>query len=60
MDRIVGLLPSDQMAAGIAAIGRRNRQMVIIADVAQSAGHIGVPGGERKSRNSVIEWCSQP
>ena len=38
-----GLLPSRQMALRISAIGRGDHQCVIAINVAQSAGHVGVP-----------------
>lgn len=60
MHRIVRLLPSRQVAAGVAAIGRRSRQCVVVVDVAGSASHIGVSIGERKTRRVVIERGRSP
>jgi|HubBroStandDraft_6_1064221.scaffolds.fasta_scaffold460555_1 hypothetical protein len=45
VDRIRGLLPGRQMALRISTIGRRNRQSVIITDMAESASHARVPIG---------------
>ena len=42
---IIRLLPGRQMATRVSAIGRRDRQRIIVVDVAQIAGHIGVPIG---------------
>ena len=42
---IVGLLPGVQMALRVSAIGRRNRQIVVVVDMALGASHIGVSIG---------------
>jgi len=34
---------------------RRNRQSVIVVDMARSAGHVGVPVGQQEARRVVIE-----
>ena len=60
VNRIVGLLPGGQMALRISAIGWGNRQIVVVIDVARSAGHIGVSGGEQESCGAVIECCGCP
>lgn len=60
VDGIVRLLPRRQMALRISATRWRDRQIVIVIDVAGRAGHVGVPGGERESRRAVIECCSCP
>ena len=52
---IIRLLPGRQMAAGVPALRRRNRQSVVVVDMARSAGHVGVPVGQKKSRRAVIE-----
>lgn len=48
------------MAAGITAIGRSNFQIVIIIDVAGTAGHASVAVGEQETGRTVIEFCSRP
>lgn len=50
MSWIIGLLPGRQVALRISASRRRNRQVVIVADVAGGAGHVGVPVGQQESR----------
>jgi len=58
--RIVGLLPRRQMAAGISAIDRRNRQRIIIVDVARGAGDVGVTVGQWKPGRVVVKRRRQP
>ena len=53
-------LPFCQMAAGISAIGRRNRQRIIIVDVAQGAGDVGMAVGQQESGCAVIEHSCRP
>ena len=48
------------MAAGIAAIRRGNRQTVVVIDVAQIAGHVGMPVGQWESGGTVIEDARGP
>ena len=60
MHRIVGLLPGRQVAARIATIGWSNRQGVIIINVAQVAGHIGMAIGEQKTGGAVVENSRGP
>jgi len=48
------------MASGISAIGGRNRQIVIIIDVAERAGHIGVSSGEQEPGRAVVEYGRRP
>jgi len=55
VDRGRRLLPSRQMASGVPALRRRNRQSVIVVDMARSAGHVGVPVGQQEARRAVIE-----
>lgn len=43
--RIGGLLPAGEMATGVAAIRGSDLQVVVVVDVAGSAGNIGVPVG---------------
>jgi hypothetical protein len=45
MDGIVGFLPIAQVAAGICTVGRSNVEVVIVVDMAGSAGDVGVPVG---------------
>ena len=60
MRGIVGLLPGGQVALRIAAVGRSDRQIVIVADMAERARHIGMAIGEQKPGRTVIELCIQP
>lgn len=60
MDRVHRLLPVGQVALRIAAIGRRNRQRIIVIDVAERASHVGVPVGEQETGRAVIENCGGP
>jgi len=47
--RSVGLLPGRQVAAGVPAIGRGDRQCIVVVDVAQIAGHGRVAIGQRET-----------
>jgi len=58
--RSIRLLPGRQMALRIPAIRRRDRQIIIVVDVAQRAGHIRVPRRQRKSRRAVVEYGRRP
>ena len=60
MYRIVGLLPGRQMAAGVPAIGRRDRQRIIVADVAQIASHGRMAIGQWEAGCIVIEDPRSP
>jgi len=53
--RIIRLLPGRQMASRVPALRRRDRQSVIVVDMARSAGHVGVPVGQQEARRAVIE-----
>ena len=55
---IVGLLPGGQVALGTSAIGRGNREIVIVIDMAASARNVGVASRERKASGTVIELCA--
>ena len=48
------------MAARVSAIGRRNRQSIVVADVARSAGHVCMPIGEWKPCCVVVECRRRP
>ena len=61
MHGIIRLLPGRQMASGVAAVGRRSGQSVVVVDVAIRAGH-NFPGRrhlvrirQRETRGRVIE-----
>ena len=60
VDRCIGLLPGRQMALRVPAIRRSDRQSIVVVDVAQIAGHVGVPIGEQESRGAVVERCCRP
>lgn len=57
---IIGLLPSAQVTAGVTAIGGRNLQVVIVIDVAGSAGNVGMTVRQRKPGGAVIELRVEP
>jgi len=57
---IVGLLPGREVAAGVAAIGGSNLEIVIVVGMATGAGNVGVACGERKPRGAVVELGSEP
>jgi hypothetical protein len=57
---IIGLLPGGEVAAGVAAIRGRDGQVVVVVDVAGSAGNVGMAVGQRESGGAVIEFCAQP
>jgi len=58
--RIIGGLPSCQMALRISATGRRDRQIVIVVDVARSAGQVGMAIGQQESSGGVVKRCRSP
>jgi len=53
--RIIRLLPGRQMAAGVAAAVQRGRQVIIVINMAGSAGHAGMTIGKREACYCVIE-----
>jgi hypothetical protein len=57
---IVGLLPGGQVAAGVAAIGGSDLQVVVIVDVAICAGNVGVAIGQQEAGGAVIEFSTLP
>jgi len=60
VDGVVCLLPGGQMALRVAAIGRRDRQGIVVVDVAQIAGHVGVPIGQQEPGRAVIKDSRSP
>lgn len=60
MHGIICLLPRRQMALRIAAIARRDRQIVVIVDMANRASHIRMAIGQEESSRAVIELGVQP
>ena len=60
MRRIVGLLPSSEVAACIAAVGRSDLQIIVVVDVALRAGKICVAVGQRETGRGMIEGRSVP
>ena len=66
MRGVIGLLPSRQVASGISAIIRLNRQVVVVVDMAVGAGvHLASRGhlvriGKWKARGAVIESRGLP
>jgi hypothetical protein len=55
MGRIIGLLPRRQMTLRVSAIRRRDRQVVIVVDVAGGARNVGMPVREKESCRSVVK-----
>jgi len=60
MHRIIRLLPGRQMAPGVAAAVQRGRQIIIVIDMAGSAGHAGMTIGQRESCCAVVERRTRP
>jgi hypothetical protein len=60
VDRIVCLLPGGEMAAGVAAIGWRNLQVVVAVDVATGARHIGMAVGQGEASRGMVEDDIRP
>jgi hypothetical protein len=60
MDRIIGLLPGGQMASGISAIGRSDRQIIVIVYMTKGAGHVRVAIGQQKTGRAVVELGVEP
>jgi len=58
--RIVRLLPGCQVASRVAAICWRDRQIVVVVDVAGRTWHIRMAIRQQESRRAVIELCAQP
>jgi hypothetical protein len=48
------------MACRVSAIGRRNRQSIVVVDVARSAGHVGMPVGKWEPSCAVVECRRRP
>jgi hypothetical protein len=48
------------MASGISAIGRGDRQIVVVIHMAKSAGHVRVAIGQQKTGRAVVELGVQP
>jgi hypothetical protein len=57
---IIRALPSREMTAGIAAIGWSDLKIVIVVDMARSAGNVCVAIGQEKTGSAVIEDCGCP
>lgn len=60
MHWIVSLLPGRQVAARVAAIGRRDIQSIVVVDVAQTAGNRGMAIGQREAGRIVVEHSCGP
>ncbi len=60
MHRIRGALPSRQMASRIPAIGRRDHQVIVVVNMARSAGHVGMPIGQHKPGRAVVKRSGEP
>jgi hypothetical protein len=55
VDGIIGLLPGGEMAARCAASRGRNLQVVVVVDMAGSAGHVGVAVGQKEPGGAVVK-----
>lgn len=55
MDRVISLLPSGQVATGVAAVVGLNIQSVIVVYVATRAGNVCMAIGQRETCSGVIE-----
>ena len=53
--RVIRLLPGRQVALRVPAIRGLDGQVVIVVDVAGSAGHVGVPVGQQETRGAVVK-----
>ncbi len=60
VDGVGRFLPSGQVAARIAAVGRSDLQIVVVVDVAIGAGHVGVAIDQQEAGRRVIEFCVEP
>lgn len=60
MHRIIRLLPGRQVASRVSAIVRRNRQRIIVVNVAQIAGDVCVPIGQCESSRVVVKHSGRP
>jgi hypothetical protein len=60
MNGVRGLLPGSQMASGISAIGRGDRQIVVVVDMAERASHVRVAVGEQEAGGAVVELGVRP
>jgi hypothetical protein len=67
MNRVIGLLPRRQMASGISAICGRNRQIVVVVDVAGNAAwHLAAVSDQRvrirqrEAERVVVERAVRP
>ena len=58
--RIIRLLPGRQMALGVPAIGRGDRQRIVVIDVAQIASHVGVAIGQLEAGRAVVKNSRRP
>ena len=58
--RIIRLLPGGQVTLRVSAIGRRDRQIIVVIRVAQIAGYARVTAGQRESRGAVVKRCRCP
>lgn len=56
----VGLLPGSEMATGVAAVGWRDFETVVVADVTGDAGNRRVFVGEGETKRSMVEFSIGP
>lgn len=60
VNRSSRLLPGGQMALRVAAIGRGNRQTVVVVDVAKGASDICMAIGQEETGRAVVESRRRP
>ena len=60
MHWIIRLLPGRQMASRVSTIVQRGRQVIVVVDVARSAGNGGMAIGEGESCYAVVECRPRP
>jgi len=60
MNGIVRLLPGREVALRVAAIGRGDRQGIVVVNVAEGTSHIRVSIGQKESGGAVVERRRRP
>ena len=55
MNRVIRLLPGRQVASRVPAVIRRDRQGVVVIDVARGAGHVGMAVGQHEAGLAVVK-----
>ena len=58
--RGVSLVVGGQVALRVSTIGRRDLQRIVIVDVAEIAGHVRMPVGQREAKGGVVKRSRRP